>query len=435
MASELKKALLTSTSGSALIPEDLDSVLHEELLKLQPLAEILDVIQAEGKTHEYNVRSSHPQGWFEGETTPMNQQSSTYTRATVQLKIARIWGGVTGFGQAVTEAYINALETEIMGTLEGMADVMEYGLMWGTADDIGFTGDAYQYTGVIPRVFKYAPANVIDAGGDKVALTDLDAAIAKVTFRRTRNDPRLWLMGVQMKQVVDGLQTKVQIPLTQVELADGKIAMSAYDYIPILESDYIVPASTSSSPSDLADAIAAGGSLADGDYDYKISSVTVYGEQVASAASGGVTAGAGNNTANLTWTADANAKLYMIWRQDGGTGEYYLLDIIAAKTYDGAGTVNGTVAAYSDAGALTPSTTIKCLNAGEQNILLLNYGRDRGASFVGMVDDMGQPTGKLLNYVELARTKDSYDFFLKTYHTLRLVYPNLVSVIRHVKLA
>lgn len=50
MPSELNKALLTSVSGSALIPEDLDSQLHEELLKLQPLAEIMDVIQAEGKT-------------------------------------------------------------------------------------------------------------------------------------------------------------------------------------------------------------------------------------------------------------------------------------------------------------------------------------------------------------------------------------------------
>jgi len=433
MASELKKALLTSTSGSALIPEDLDSVLHDELLKLQPLMEVLDVVQAEGKTHEYNVRSSHPQGWFEGETTPMAQQSGTYTRKTVQLKIARIWGGVTGFGQAVTEAYIDALETEIMGALEGMADVFEYGLMWGIGDDIGFTGDGYQYSGVIPRVFQYAPTNVVDAGGNKVELADLDAAIAKVTYRRTRNDPRLWAMGVQMKQVIDGLQTKVQIPLTQVELADGKISMAAYDYIPIFESDYIVPASTSTSPT-LADAIAAGGSLADGDYDYRISSVTMYGEQVASAASGGVTAGTGNNTANLTWTADANAKAYMIWRQDGGTGDFNLLDIIPAKTYDSAGTVNGVVEAYSDTGAKT-RIAVKPLETGEQNILLLNYNRDRGASFVGMVDDMGQSTGKLLSYVDLARTKDSYDFFLKSYHALRLIHPNLVSVIRHAKLA
>lgn len=433
MPSELKKALLTSVSGSALIPEDLDSVLHEELLKLQPLAEILDVVQAEGKTHEYNVRSSHPQGWFEGETTPMAQQSGTYTRATVQLKIARIWGGVTGFGQAVTEAYINALETEIMGAVEGMADVFEYGLMWGIADDIGFTGDAYQYSGIIPRLLKYAPTNVVDAGGNKVELADLDSAIAKTTFRRTRTDPRMWVMGVQMKQVADGLQTKVQIPLTQVELADGKIAMSAYDNIPIWESDFIVPQSTSTSPT-LADAIAAGGSLANGDYNYKISSITIYGEQVVSAASGGVTAGTGNNKTNLTWTADTNAKSYMIWRQDGGSGDYTLLDIIPAKTYDSAGTVNGVVEAYTDDGTKT-KIAVKPLETGEQNILLLNYNPARGASFVGMVDDMGQQTGKILSYVELARTKDSYDFFLKSYHALRLIHPNLVSLVRHAKLA
>jgi hypothetical protein len=48
--SELKKALTSAGDGEALNAPDLDRTLHEELLKLQPLAAILDVIQAEGKT-------------------------------------------------------------------------------------------------------------------------------------------------------------------------------------------------------------------------------------------------------------------------------------------------------------------------------------------------------------------------------------------------
>ncbi len=52
---ELRKALETSTAANGqqnLLPYDLDPVLNEELLKLQPLAELIPVVSAKGKTHE-----------------------------------------------------------------------------------------------------------------------------------------------------------------------------------------------------------------------------------------------------------------------------------------------------------------------------------------------------------------------------------------------
>lgn len=434
MPSELRKALTSSGDGAALNADDLDAVLYEELLKLQPLAMLLDVRQAEGKTHEYNVRTSHPKGWFEGEGTPANPKNGVYARKTVQLKIQRIWGSVTGFARAVDAAFIDALAEEIQGSLEGMAELMEYSILWGAADDIGFTGDAYQYSGIIPRMFSLAPENVIDAGGNKIELADLDAAIAKVAkFRQTRVDQRLWLMGINMKQVVDGLQTKVQLPLTTVELADGKIEMSAYGRAPIYETDFVVPEGTTTSPTVTATA-AAGGSLADDEYFYRISSVTMYGEQVAGVEDSATTATT-NNSVDLTWSADANAYLYMIWRGLAtGAGINTLLDIIPAKTYDANGTVNGTVTTYSDEGTRT-AKGVKPLQSGEQNIALVNINPARGASFVGLVDDMGRPVDSLLSFVELGRVKDAYDYFLKSYQALKLVYPNLVSVVRHAKLA
>jgi hypothetical protein len=433
MPSELKKALLTSAQD-ALQAEDLDAILHEELMKLQPLAQLMDVQQAESKTHEYNVRTSHPQGWFEGETTPMNQQSGTYSRKTVQLKIQRIWGGVTGFAQAVDEKFIDALSVELEGSLEGMADLMEFGALYGTANDIGFTGDAYQYSGLLPRLFAYAPGNVIDAGGNKITLDDLDAAVAKAAgYRQVRNDPRFWIMGLRMKQVVDGLQAKVSLPLQEAVLDDGKIVMASYAGAPIYESDFVVPAGTSTSPA-LTSALASGGTLTDGsDFQHQIASVTMYGEQVASALSTARTAGTPNFSVDLSWTADANAKAYMIFRKTD-TGDVQLIDIIPAKTYDSAGTVNGSVEAYTDDGSKS-DIAIKPLAAGEENIVLVNARPQRGGSYVGMVDDMGRQVGKLLSFVELARVKDSYDYMLKSYLAFKLVYPNVNAVIRHAKLA
>lgn len=431
---ELKKALLTTTGGGdGLLPYDLDQALHEELLRLQPLAQLVQIIGAEGKTHEYRVRTAHPQGWFEGETTPMAQLSGTYERKTVQLKIQRIWGGVTGFAQAVDEAFIDALAEEIVGSLQGMADLMEYGALYGCADDLAaFTGDAYQYTGILPRVYADASANVLDAGSDKITLDDLDQALAICgNYRQLRFDDKLWLMSIRMKQVVEGLQAKVQLPLKSVELADGKIIMAAYGDAPILETNYMVPGTTSPACTAI---VATGGTIPDGTYNYRLASVTMYGECVAGTASANVVCGTGDNKANLTWTADANAKLYMVFRRLA-SGDYYLIDIIAAKTYDGAGTVSGSVEAYTDDGSQSEVTQVVALETGEEMILLLNLNPTRGTAFIGLVDDMGRQVDRLLSFVELARVKDTYDYMIKGYMAQRTVHPNVHAVIRNVKLA
>jgi len=432
---ELSKALTSSGDGAALVPYDLEPILNQELLVLQPLTELIDIVDAKGKTHEYTLRSSHPQGWFEGETTPANAKNGAYLRKTVQLKIQRIWGSVTGFAQAVDEAFIDALATELEGSLEGMSNTLEFGLLWGASDDIGFTGDAYQYSGVLPRIFKLAPDNVISAAGSKVSLDHLDQAIAAITkYRGTGSDPKLWIMGLRMRQVVDGLQTRVQIPLTSTVLQDGKITMANYSGAPILESDFVVPAATSTSPT-LSASIAAGGALPDGSYTYRIASVTMYGEQVASATTSACVAATTNKKAELTWTADANALSYMIFRKLG-TGEWALLDIIAALTYDANGTVNGAVATYTDDGSKAVIAKVKPLETGEQNIVLINRNPNRGVAFLGKVDDMGRPVANLFSFVELARVKDTYDYMVKGYLAVRMKYPNVsAAVIRNVKIA
>ena len=279
----LRKALDTSdTNGNNnLLPYDLETYLGEELLNLQPLAQLIPVMQAEGKTHEYNLRTSHPMGWFEGESTPANPKGGTYTRKSTMLKIQRIWGSVTGFAQTMDEAFIDALATELEGSLQGMADLLEFSIMFACSDEIGFKGDAFQFSGIFPRLAAYAPDNVINCGSDKVTLADLDGALGIMgKFRQSRNDPKTWLMSLGMKQVVDGLQTKIQIPLTSTVLNDGQITMSNYGGAPILETDYVVPDAVSTSPADLGGTNGAGGNV-DVSVKYRIASVTAYGAGMA----------------------------------------------------------------------------------------------------------------------------------------------------------
>ncbi len=435
----LRKALDTSdTNGNSnLLPYDLESYLGEELLNLQPLAILIPVMQAEGKTHEYNLKTSHPMGWFEGESTPANPKGGTYVRKSTMLKIQRIWGSVTGFAQTMDEAFIDALANELEGSLQGMADLLEFSIMFACSDELGFTGDAFQFSGIFPRLAAFSPANIVDCGSDKLTLSDLDGALGIMgKFRQSRNDPKMWLMSLGMKQVSDGLQTKIQIPLTSMDLADGKITMSSYGGAPILETDYVVPEAVSTSPADLAGVNGAGGDV-DVSVKYRIASVTAFGEQVAAAASGAVdcASAGGNQKVTLGWTPDDTAKLYLIFRQDGGTGKFNLIDIIPALKYDAAGTVNDTVDEYVDDGSHEP-VAIHPLEAGEEQIILINRNQERGTTFLGKVDDMGRQTGRLMSYVELARVKDTYDYMIKSYLGCRIKYPNTAAVIlRHVKKA
>lgn len=434
MATEINKAL-TSASAAVLIPEDLDPALKEELLNLMPLLELMSIGTAEGKTHEFNVQTSHPNGWFEGESAVANNQNGTYARKTVQMKIIRIWGEVTGFAQRVTAKFINALEKEIMNSLEGMADALEFMLWFGVSDEFDWTGDAYQASGILPIVYSEAPENVHDNAGAVITLPVLDDLIYDVTrYRGVRNDPRLFLMSPRMKLKVDGLQTKVQLPLSNAELLDGRLTMRAYGDTPIYESWHMAPQATSTSPAVTSATPASGGSFAAADYDWRIASVTMDGEQVAGTAVGATTLTL-NQKATLAWTADANAYSYMIFRQDGGTGDFKLIDIIAAKTYDGVGNVTGTVASYEDTGAKVGQSQITPLEAGEQIIAMVNINPDRCLSLYNLPDDMGEGVGNFMNFVELARTKDAYAYFIKTYVAPRVVHPNLISVLRNVKTA
>lgn len=431
---ELRKALTTADDGQYLLGYDLAPALYEELLELQPLAMMLQFVAAKTKTHEYRIRDAHPRAWYEGEETPAANQESSYTTKNVSLKIQRIWGSVSGFLQATAD-FADALATEVSGSMLGMSDILEYGVMFGAGTGLDWTGDAYQVRGLLPWIFSEAPANVIDAGGNKLTLTDLDNAIAKATeFRGSAQDPKAWLMSVQMKLVADGLQSSVSIPLTSMEMFDGKLVMASYADIPILQTAFLKQG-TGTSPQPTLTANTSGGTLSAQDYNYRISSIHWNGEQVGgSAATTAATVSTATGSVDLSWTPDTDAKSYWIFRQDGGSGDYKLIDIIAAKTYDAAGSLSSTVSSYTDTGK-TANDEIQPLESGEETIVLVNTNPQRGVALMYLNDNMGTVQERLFNYVELARTKDTYDYMIKTYLAVRLIYPETCAVVRHAKLA
>jgi len=430
----LRKALVSADTVD-LRSEDLDPVLHEELVDKQPLVSLFGLEKADGKTHEFRRVLTHPKGWFEGEVTPANSRKGTYGRDSVQLKILRNWGSVSGFNQAVTDKDLDALAQEIDLSLQGVADIIEWSTLYGSSGDADdqFSGDAYQYTGILPFVYSEHVSNVINGGGNKITLDELDQMIDAIDYRGTDGDPKFFSMSSRMKQITDGLQTKVQMPIESMELFDGKLTMGTYDTLPIFKTN-MLKAGTSGVGSLAA---VAGSDVSSGAanevYGYRVSSVTFQGECVGVAEA--VVTPTADFDVDLSWTADADAYAYMIFREPTTAADgHKLVDIIPALTYDSDGTVNGTVLAFNDAD-FAVEHEVEPLEAGEEIILLANASSRNGASYMGLIDSMGQSVDNMVSYVPLARTKDTYDYMLKAYLAMKIVNGELFSVLRHVKLA
>lgn len=265
-----------------------------------------------------------------------------------------------------------------------------------------------------------------------VALSNLDTALDVAEgFRGTQRDRKVFVASPSMISKISALQTLVQRDAPVVEF-EGGFRMTSYRGVPIVPSSFVAPASTTTSPTVTATA-ASGGSLADDTWYYRISSVTMYGEQLVGGEDNATTATT-NNTVNLTWTADSNAYLYKIWRGTStGVANMQLLKVIAAKTYTSSGALSTNVAAWSDTGADSVDSNITPLTTGGECIFLVNLDERRGLTFKSLISELGEPVDNLLRYVELARTKSAYEYIIETFGAVQVPWNKLHYAIRGVK--
>jgi hypothetical protein len=431
----LNKALMTSATGANLLPYDLAPGIMEYLGKISPLWSAMPKKPAAGKVHEWTQRTAVPAGRFEGELATPAPLISTYTRPTVQLKILRIAGGVSGFQQAVSEKFINALQAEIEGAVEGFAETLEWSILYGNKND------AYQFDGLLAFMTADAAAHrTIAAGGNfldvdgVIALSDLDKMIDSVNaFRVGQRDRRVFLTSNQMISKISGLQTRVNRLVNSVDF-EGGFRLATYRDIPMIPSSFVVPAAATTSPTITATK-GNGGALATAATYWSIASVTATGEQIASATAT-ATPETSNLMCDLAWTADATALLYKIYRGTTNTTDgMYLLTTIAAKTYDSEGVPTGYVEAYKDMGTLTLSTAVHPMAAGEESLFLVDLDATRGMQMLGMVSPLGERTDTFVSYIPLATRKSAFEFMIEGFMAEMLPYPTLNAVARRAKIA
>lgn len=340
--------------------------------------------------------------------------------------------------QKMSENFVNALSESIQTSVLGFANTMEMLALYGN-----LTADTYQPDGIEAQILNHSVAKTALADGGSIydvnaalTLTHLDNALDHMTaYRGSMNDRLLFIMSRNMISRVSGLQTRVNREVQSVEY-EGGFRMATYRGVPLLPSDLLVPQSTTTSPAVTATA-AAGGALADGTYHYRIASVTLRGEQFVGAADSATTATT-NNSVDLTWTADAEAKLYKIYRGTTATAaDMRLLAIVPAVTYDANGTVNGTVATWSDEGAITPNAAFApAASNADQTIYGINIsGNERGVKIMGAVSPLGDPIDDYVTLTPLATTNASFRFMIEGFLGFKVPYPGVNVIMRRAKLS
>ena len=338
--------------------------------------------------------------------------------------------------QKTTERWLNALQESIETSVEGLANTLEALILYGNRG-----ADTYQPNGVLAEMLGHSVAKTaLTSGGN---IYDIDTAFTLTHFdnmidrarghRMGRSDRYVALMSNEMISRVSGLQTRIsrEVPMVQFE---GGFEMASYRGIGLLPSGIVAPKGTTTSPAATATA-AAGGSLADDEYFYYISSVTLEGEQKPGTVDSATTATT-NNSVALTWTADANAKLYYIYRGLAtGVDNASFLAAVPAKSYDSVGNLSTNVAAWTDDGSLTPNAALKPLDAGE-TIWLLNVDQgDRGMKMLGAVSPLGDPIDDFFTYTPLATTNAAFRFMIEGFVAPKVPYPTVNVVARRAALS
>ena len=411
---EIIQKALDTVAGSALIPEQLNPVLSELAVKLNPLLAMMDKHLIEGDTYKFNQRTAFPSTpSVTGEKATTVSGQSAYNRESVDLKVLRQKGGVTGFQKSASRGFINSLKTEIVGSTEKLAYDAENSLLWLDAD-----ADQYQFSGFEPQL---PLTSKFDAIGT-ITLSALDQMLDRVILKGGRGDKFAWVMSVTMLSKISALQTQIRQELKEMEVAGGW-RLSSYRRVPIIESAFCSPPSTMSASTATK---AAGGSLADDEWFYRVAAVTSEGETIASDTDSDTTS-ASDNSVTVAWSAFPDAHLYKIFRGTV-TGEETLLITIAARIYDADGNVTGTVTDYVDDGSAgAPDGQTKPLslvgNVNDESIFLVDLHPDKGSQMPYTNENATMK--QIITFEDLAKVDDKQEYLIKSYLALAVRNQNL----------
>lgn len=426
--SNIAKALDSSTGvGEALIPQHLEKVITNTIVRLSPELAMINPVYGAQKFHEFNRVTALPSaGSRMGENAVTPVKNSTYARDNVPLKIMRRKGAVTNFQQDASQDFIDSAASEMENHLQSHAYDLATEIMYGNelADSYGFAG--------LDRLI--ATNRIVGTVGGTVpsSLSFLDDMIDINHEKQGNAHRKAFVMSPKMLSFISRLLTNVRISqgivgqgLTQVEIPGGW-RMVAYRDIPIIESSATRPKQQMTTVTMATSTT--GGSLPTATaYHAKVAPITYNGEELASV-DATVTTGAGaTNKVTLSWTAFVGAVYYKIYM---GTTEanMVLKKVIPAFTYDGTGTPTGNVtttdilSTVAEASVPTHMNTDNPLvmtgGVAPETVGLWDLDDFQGLGKFPYTNSGGSKFNGLVTIEPLAKTDDFLPFLIKTYGAL-----------------
>lgn len=451
----LRKALdsTTTTTGNVLIPSMWDKAIPELALATAPLAGgIVPDTPWDSGTYIQDVRSAFGRARFVADGNSSVDVNSTYAQRSFSLKMLQVKGGVTGFEQWASKAWVDSLQSEVFGHTTSWAYEKEWALLYGNED-----ADS-----TMPRGLEYFSQNansmnIVDAGG-AISFSLLDQAIDAIRAKGVVPSPQnaAFVMSFKMQSKLAQLAQSTGFNFfrqTDMVEARGGFRFVSYNNIPIVTTSFIQGDQTAmgTATPTLQDSVGYTALANSVTYKYYVSAVTQFGETLPSAEASqatGTSGTANQHTITLTWTAYAGARLYKIYRTSSSTGTEVHYTTIPANIYTtdaaGFGFVTATpVTSWVDTGSRTSQTlsgavvtganytpsvassTLDELQAHEEDVYLITTSVPSVAGYT-----LHAPTLKPVQYYPLAPIADKTQFLVVGYYANVCVEPYQVRIPR-----
>lgn len=425
----IAKALDSSNGvGEALIPQHLEKVITNTMVRLSPELAMINPVYGAQKYHEFNRLTELPSaGGSMGENAVTPVKNSKYVRDGVNLKIKRRKGAVTNFQQDASQDYIDSAAAEMENHLQSHAYDLATEILWGNE-----LADSYCFGG-LDRFIK-TNRNVGTLGGTvPTNLGFLDDMIDVNADLQGAPHRKAFVMSNKMLSFISRLMTNVRISqgivgqgLTQVEIPGGW-RLNAYRDIPIITTNAVRPKAQMGTIT-LSEETTGGSLPQSTAYHVKVAPITYNGEELASVDATVTTdTGTATNKITVTWSAFTGALYYKVFFGTTEAG-LKLIKVVSAFTYDGNGTPTGNVTT-TDILATAPEASVPTHMRNDvplvatggvapERIILWDLDDFQGMGKLPYTNSGGSKFNGLVTIEPLAKTDDFLPFLIKTYGAL-----------------
>ena len=439
----VRKAFSSASGvGQALIPEHLEEVITNTLVRLVPELAIPILKFSPQKFHEFIRLKTLPKpGSAMGESSITPTRNSTTERASVQLKILKRKGAVTGFIQDAAANFMDAQAFEMETHLQAFGNDLRTYMLYGNKE-----ADEYSFNGLDKFISTYRK-NTAQDGTIPTTLQYLDSIIDHNMRKQGSAHRRVFEMSPEMLSLFSRLYTQVRdnreaIRGTSVVEIDGGWRLQTYRDIPIVETTATRPVKQMGTVT--VGSAGTGATIPNDEYFFEVTPVTWDGEQRASVEISETTTSA--DTITLSFAADEEALFYKVY-VGLTTGENVLRTIVSGFTYDGDGTITGDTTSIvfngnptvADASVPTHMQLDVPLRGTSEHpmesIFFWDLDEFQGMGKLAFTNSAGSRYEGLATVEPLAKTDDVMPFLIKSYPALIDSFESTSGLLRGLKTA